>query len=36
MTKHLHNDVECPLTQMRNQGSSFQINTLLFAKETEW
>lgn len=28
--KHLHNVVECPLTQMRNQGSCFQINTYCF------
>lgn len=25
--EHLHNVVECPLTQMRIQGSCFQINT---------
>lgn len=33
MTKHLHNVVECPLTQMRNQGSCFQINTYCFKKK---
>lgn len=32
-TKHLHNVVECPLTQMRNQGSCFQINTYCFKKK---
>lgn len=31
--KHLHNVVECPLTQMRNQGSCFQINTYCFKKK---
>ena len=33
MTKHLHNVVECPLIQMRNQGSCFQINTYCFKKK---
>lgn len=33
MTNHLHNVVECPLTQMRNQGSCFQINTYCFQKK---
>lgn len=33
MTKHLHNVVECPLIQIRNQGSCFQINTYCFKKK---
>lgn len=33
MKKHLHNVVECPLTQMRNQGSCFQINAYCFKEK---
>ena len=29
----MHNVVECPLTQMRNQGSCFQIHTYCFKKK---
>lgn len=36
MSKHLHNVVECPLIQMKNQGSCFQINTSRLKKKRNW